>query len=328
LFFANYYQYLREELDESYKIKGKNFEIDKIKTIRIDARTRGFLKIMKALTEGPCTARQITMKYHNPSLKKRFRDFQNTYHRTIIGNDEFPGLIKKQLVEPIDPDWKSKRNNQFRLTLFGVLYSIRLFCEPILSPVYVPQIRTRDHQSEMIPKDNSVIYSLIDNYQDSSPLIFGKWNIFNSRLKFLFNILIFIAHYAPRPTDFQDYPFFDSSSLGIKEWKRESNSNQDEFALLFLGYLYLGMNQIQRKFHSVLSKDNEIYSFYEKHLSLLEKVEKIKQLKIKIVHDNLTRNFSKTPKRNKRILDIKGRPSNSEITKHILKNVKALSKKS
>lgn len=311
------YRYIREDLDESYKIKEKIFNIDTIKTIRIKASTRNFLKIMKALTkDGPCTAKQITLKYHDPDQSDRFRGFQNTYHRIIIGNDEFPGLIKKGIIEPVDPDWKSKRNNQFRLTLFGILYSIRLFCEPILHSMNIPRIRIRK-DSDKTPIENSVIHSLIGNYSDNNPLIFGKWKFFESNLEFLSNILIFIAHYAPRPTDFQYYPFFDSSSLDLREWKRNTTPNQDEFALLFLGYLFLGMKEIQRKFHSVISKDNEIYSFYEKHLSLLDKIGKIRQSEIKVVHDTLTGNFPKIPKKNKRKLDIRGRPTNTEISKQM-----------
>ena len=66
-----------------------------------------------------------------------------------------------------------------------------------------------------------------------------------------------------------DYPFFDSEPLHFRKWKRESMLISDEFTILFLGHLYIFMRDNPKEFSSILSKDKEIYTFYEKYISIL-----------------------------------------------------------
>lgn len=308
------YAEIKDDLDETYGIKGKTFDIKKIKNYRLSPKTRNFIEIIKALSEnGCCTVKEIAEKYNDKNEKKRIKNRQDTYYRIITGerNEEFQGLIKKGIIHPINHDWKHTRNNKFQLNLFGILYSIRLFCKPEGIQYHFPQIRAK-RSSQKKPRIKTFIDYISENYGREDPLILGNWDFFESRLDFVSGILIFVSHYAPVPANSLDFPFFDSESLFLKEWGQKY-SNHDEFAILFLGCLYLGMKNNLREFNDVLSKCNDVYSFYEKHLSMLTQVQKIRQLSIKKVHYALKGNFSKIDALIGKELDIRGRRTNSEL---------------
>lgn len=320
------YDLTRKKLDITYKIQDKTFKISQIKKDKLDAQTQNFLEIMKTLLEnGYCTIREIAEKYNNPNEKKRIKNRHNIYHRIITGDEKenIEGLINKGIVEAEKPNWKDTRNNKFRLTIFGILYSIRLFSEPISFEEAKWQI---SKQLNRIKDDGIPRRTLIDkiskNYSSVLPLIFGKWENLKSESKNLDSILIFISHFAYMPVHLSEYPFFDSKPILFRKWKRESMLIADEFTILFLGHLYIFMRDDPKEFSRIISKDTEIYTFYEKYISILDDVQKLRQLIIKDVHYVLTNQFSKRDKLLEKILDIEGRSTNSEIIAKTMKGIK------
>jgi len=320
------YDRIRKKLDITYKIQDKTFKINEIKKYKLDAQTRNFLEIMKTLSEnGYCTVREIAEKHNNPNEKKRIKNRHNIYHRIITGDEKenIQGLINKGIVEAEKPNWKDTRNNKFRLTIFGILYSIRLFSEPIQFEEAKLQISKRVNQikDDGIPRQ-TLIDIMSKNYSCVLPLIFGKWESLKSESKNLDSVLIFLSHFVPIQAHVSDYPFFDSEPLHFRKWKRESMLTSDEFTILFLGHLYIFMRDSPKEFSRILSKDIEIYTFYEKYISILDEVQKLRQLIVKDVHYALTNQFSKREKLLEKRLDIKGRPTNSEIFSKTMKEMK------
>jgi len=112
------YKEIRSELDETYKIKDKTFRYEKNTftvngkgDIRINPKTKNFLKIIRALSEkGYCTSKEIAQKY-DLNDKKGIKNRQNIYFRSMTGEKkgEVLGLIKKGIIEPENSDWENKK---------------------------------------------------------------------------------------------------------------------------------------------------------------------------------------------------------------------------
>ncbi len=324
LFGGEIYANVRDDLDSVYQIKGKTFDFKNIEIFN-NSSTRNFLEIMKILSEhGYCTASEIAEKDSFTDGKIRKKDRSDIYRRKITGDTKrkFQGLIQRNIIKPENSEWWKTKNNKFRLSFFGVLYSIRLFSK---RPVNFSEINISKTNKQQL-REKTIIDILTKNYSEELPLVFKKWKFFEKEISNIDSIMYFIAHHIPISTDLLHYPFFDTNPFDLKEFENESDTFANEFTILFLGYLYLAMSENIREFQKMLSKDKEIYKYYEKYLSLLDKVQRVRRYEAKAVHCALTGQFSKRNQMLKKRLDLKGRPSNSEITEHLLRTVTKLSK--
>jgi hypothetical protein len=274
-------------------------------------RTRNFLELIKVLSEnGYCTTREIAEKDSFAKGKIRKNSRQDGYYRLITGDKKkIPGLIQKGLIESKNPEWWKTKNNEFRLTLLGVLYSIRLFSK---RPVNFSEVNIAI-KAKQISKQRTIIDILSKNYSDVLPLVLKKQKFFEKDLPNIDKLLYFIAHHVPISTDLLHFPFFDTEPFEVRDFAEEFDSFQNEFTILFLGYLFIAMRYNHQRFRKIISKDKEIYDYYEKYLSILGKIQRKRQLDVKIVYYSLTGQYPKIENLRGKILDIKGRFSNSEM---------------
>ena len=318
MFEVEIYSRIRDELDISYQIKDKTFE--KENNIPDNLRTRNFIEIIRILSEkGYCSANEIAEEdnYSNGKIRKKNR--RDDYRRIITGGNDgrISGLINKGIVKSENKEWRKTKNTKFRLTLFGVLYSIRLFSE---RPVTFGQVKNL----VKINKNNQKI-TMIDilskNYSEELPLVFKKFSFFKKELPGLDILLHFIAHHVPHSTDLLHYPFFDTKPFGFEEFKNESDTIENEFTILFLGYLYLALEDTPKKFQKILSKDQEIYTYYEKYLSILDKVQRFRRYKVKAVYYDLTDQPSKKRQVLKKAHSLEGKFPSNVVIEHLMKQV-------
>lgn len=324
MFGKEIYANVRDDLDSTYLLKGKTFDVNDIEKSN-NSRTKNFLEIMKALSEnGYCTASDIAEVdgFSNGRIRKNIRS--DIYRRIITGDSDgkIQGLIKKNIITPENQEWWKTKNNKFKLSFFGVLYSIRLFSK---RPVNFSEINI-SIKSKQNSRKKTIIDILTKNYSEELPLVFKKWKFFEKELSQISSVLYFIAHHIPISTDLLHYPFFDTEPFNLKEFENESDTFENEFTILFLGYLYLAMSNNIQEFQKILSKDKEIYEYYEKYLSLLDKVQRVRRYEAKAVHCALAGQFSKRKQMLEKRLDLQGRPTNSEITEDLLRTVAKLSK--
>lgn len=130
----DYYSRVKERCDLEYQTPADNNfilrEFDKIKWT--NTRNRNFFIIMKTLAEnGYCTVNDIVDKDGLSQTIQDRRKRHDVYDRVIKGQSENDGLVDKWIIAPENINWKTKRNNRYRLTIFGILYAIHLFSEDL-----------------------------------------------------------------------------------------------------------------------------------------------------------------------------------------------------
>lgn len=145
---------------------------------RMNEKTVNFRLIIRALGKhGTLTARQIAENDGKSQRKKDLERRANTYNRTINGSsrkDDFvKGLIDKGLIRTDGQIHSKKPTRTYRLTPLGVLYFIRLF-NTLKDGTMSPKHATAFFEINEDP----LIESLVTNYKDYFPKVFGKWHIF------------------------------------------------------------------------------------------------------------------------------------------------------
>ena len=163
-------------------------------------RSRNFYSILWVLaTHGKCTTEEIAKHDGRSQIYLRLHGRRNTYSRILRGNDsDMKGLVGN-ISSPfsafdkhgkrVDEDYKGKSDLRFGLSLLGVLLAVRLFSKPEFSTGFDPfgTLKPDPRKNNKFfdfrgqskyPK--TIIDDIAENYADSIPLVFGKWEYLKS----------------------------------------------------------------------------------------------------------------------------------------------------
>ena len=316
------YVRIKDELDREYKIPfDPNFTKREFSDIRWpNSRSRNFFAIMKVLCErGFCTVTDIVENDQFSSRRKLKKRRHDVYDRLIKGEEgKFRGLIEKLLIIPEKPDWKNTKNNRYRLSIFGILYTIHLFSlrfpETYQGVKYVNQIEylkkisTKDYIGTETKYKKSILDVLAQNYGTFVPLIFGKFDFLSKELGSRVNTLVMIAHLEdPIFNELDQEPFINSRPLNMLGWAKP-NYYSEEFTMLFFGYLSHRLNH--NELAQILKKDSEIFEWYTRYLSFLLRAKDEERLRIRLMDYTIKGDFERVEQIIKKLYIIQVEPPN------------------
>lgn len=237
-------------------------------------KSRNFAIIIRALAEkGTCTIKDIANNDYFGD-KIMLKDPEDTFGRVINGNktDNSIGLIEKRLVQNSNSN-KNKRPAKYRLTLFGVFYAIHIFSSYYLKKHLDVEFDKEDEPFEVSKNDpvyrpeKTILDTIAKNYLDLLPLIFGKWDFLTKELRSRVNVLVDFAHDPFFSFNFGDKIIYNTRPLTMKKWKSKQGIYADEITLWF--YSYFLERLLPKEFMRFISKDEQIYRWYKKYISLL-----------------------------------------------------------
>ncbi len=268
------YSKLREKCDLEYnRPTGNNFIIREFNGIRWhNPRSKNFFIIIKVLAEnGYCTINEIKDNDGLQQTPKKRKKRHDIYDRLMRGEPgKFQGLVDKWIVEVEDEkNWKIKRNNRYRLTLFGMLYAIHLFSEDLGYHVvtkYNDQIQYKIKSTTKYKK--KILDVLVENYSDKLPLIFKRWDFMVSEFGTLVNFLVGFAHFTKNFGDMlQQETILSTDPIHMQGWESTDRSPSAQLSVLLFAWIAKQDNQYKSKF----AKDKEILNLYKKYLEFIEK---------------------------------------------------------
>ena len=194
-----------------------------------NSRIRNFYTIIKVLAgHGACTIDEI-VKYDGRPLGPNAKiNRYNLYRRIILGNKEFgsSGLVGRELLSPVES--KNKLIKKYELSLHGVLFALRCFCDPELidNPFnklkYNQSIDNYDFSKQSTYKELFVDV-LAHNYSHVFPRIFGKWDSLKSNPRIDAFKICEIARNIHNP-DFHPLPDFSKNSKFSSDLKSFSDT--------------------------------------------------------------------------------------------------------
>lgn len=280
MLFVNRYKIVQKLTDSSFQLpKEERFRKRKWEYVRWRNTNSGhFPNIIRVLAEkGNCTIDDIARNYSFPNKKKNLKDLKNAIRRTINGSkaDKARGLIEKGLVQK-SKSLKNKRPSKYRLTLFGVFYAIHIFSDYYLKKHLDVKFDKEDESLEVFKNDpayrpeKTILDTIAKNYPDLLPLIFGKWDFLTEELGSRVNALVDFAHDPFFSFNFGDKIIYNARPLTMKKWKSKQGIYADEITLWF--YSYFLERLLPKEFMRFISKDEQIYSWYKKYISLLNTV--------------------------------------------------------
>ncbi len=273
------YSRIKERCDLEYQTPiDKNFilrEFGKIKWS--NTKNRNFFMIVKILAEnGYCTINDIIDK---DGLSKTIHDKKkrhDVYDRVIKGQSkQSMGLVDKWIIIAEDKNWKIKRNNRYRLTIFGMLYAIHLFSD-VESLEYL--VNTKYNSKMILKNKKNIIEALIKNYSDMLPLVFGRWDFLTKEFGTLVNFLVEFSHISKDiKSRITQSVFLNSDVTHLHGWMATGLSWEDELSVLFFAYIAMQENQYKIKF----SKDKKMLKIYKEYLKFLKKRQHIESLRVR-----------------------------------------------
>jgi len=248
---------------------------------------------MKVLAEnGPCTARDIAEKDGLSNKGSRLKTRQDEYNRIINGvGEKIQGLIKKDLITEQDKVSTSKPTRRYKLTLFGIFYTIHLFETKM--PIIHQDKELEQSYNDIHGSDNLksiLLQKIVKNYDEYLPLIFGKWDYLRPTVRSLLNILISFAHYSEFPLS---NALFNTRAITISGWNSK-NVDSDEISMWF--YASLANNLPPNVFRRLVVQEKEIKKWYENLIPSLLKANREERLRIKFINFVLIGNNEKAEK--------------------------------
>jgi len=236
--------------------------------------------IVKILAEnGYCTVNEIIDKDGLSQETKDMKRRHDVYDRVIKGSNGLDGLIAKWIVEPEDKqNWKTKRKNRYRLTLFGMLYTIYLFSNDDYSVVNLKYNDKIEYKVDSkIKYKKKILDVLVENYSDMLPLIFKRWDFLVSEFGTLVTFLITIARLSDNTKKFLvSDPLISSEVVHTPGWKITDLSFHSELSILVFTYFARQEVHYKEKFE----KDVELLKIYKEYIKFLRKINHIDMLRI------------------------------------------------
>ena len=296
----SFYSKIKEKCDKEYhKPKESNFvarDFDKIEWS--NPRSRNFFTIIKVLSEnGYCSINEIKDKDGLSQTKENRKKRHDVYDRLIKGEfNKFTGLLEKGIIEVEDKEnWKTKRNNRYRLSLFGMLYAIHIFSKDHLQDVvnlkYDSQIQYKIKSVTKYKKN--ILDILVENYSDILPLIFGKWEFMISEFGTMVNFLVSFAHFT---TYFESMlhkrTLINCDVTYTKNWKWKTSGIAEELTVLVFAHIAIHEPQYRIKYE----KDKDILDLYEQYIKHLRKKTEDELLVIKIQEASFEGKYDKAKK--------------------------------
>jgi len=307
----NIYSKLKEEWDLQYQKPTERIFVAREfnKKTFSNSRSRNFFTIIKVLAEnGYCTINEIIDKDGMVQTPGHRKKRHGIYARLIKGKlaklDEFgeldkhgnfDGLIDKMLVEVEDKkNWKTRRNNHYRLTLFGMLYAIHLFSEDLNYSVgldYNNQIKYEIKSTTKYKKN--ILDVLVENYSDKLPLIFKRWDFMVSEFGTLVNFLVGFAHFTKKFGDMlHKETILSTEPVYMKDWTVTDRSISSELSILLFAWIARQDYYHKAKF----TKDKKILDLYKKYIEFLKKRQYYESLKVQYEEAILYEKYDKAKK--------------------------------
>ncbi len=278
------YSKLREKCDLEYnRPTGNNFIIREFNGIRWhNPRSKNFFIIIKVLAEnGYCTINEIKDNDGLQQTPKKRKKRHDIYDRLMRGEPgKFQGLVDKWIVEVEDEkNWKIKRNNRYRLTLFGMLYAIHLFSEDLGYHVvtkYNDQIQYKIKSATKYKK--KILDVLVENYSDKLPLIFKRWDFMVSEFGTLVNFLVGFAHFTKNFGDMlHTEALLSTDPIHMQGWESTDGSPSAELSVLLFAWIARQDTEYAIKF----AKDKKTLELYKIYIKFLKKKQHHESLRIK-----------------------------------------------
>ena len=316
MYFVTTYLRIVDELKAVYSIPPDpriiERELNKIRWR--DAKTKHFLAILKVLSEkGSCTIKDIVDNDGFSRSSNRVKARQDMYSRMINGklSQKIPGLISRFLVVEDGTIMKSKPTTKYKLSLFGILYSIRVFSN--INTRIAPQVK---HEETIEIKDNSgsssesEIKSILDvlakNYVETLPLIFGKWNFWKNNFGSLVDYLVSMSRLNKDSLEnLITDPLYNVRPFHMYYGMRKQSGRADEVTMWFITKIENSISH-PKKFRTTLKKDTDIFRWYSEFIAKLLMVKKEEIWRIKTVEYMLKGEFEKLGSVSEKLLKFQG----------------------
>jgi len=280
-----------------------------------DTKTRHFLAILKVLSEkGSCTIKDIVDNDGFSRSSNRVKARQDMYSRMIKGNSsqKIPGLISRFLVVEDGTIMKSKPTAKYKLSLFGILYSIRVFSK--INTRIAPQI---EHEENIEIKDNSgssseseikksILDELAKNYEETLPLIFGKWNFWKKNFGSLVDYLVSMSRLNKNSLENLIIdPLYNVRPFHMYHRMRKQPGYADEVTMWFIIEIKNSISH-PKKFRTTLKKDTDIFRWYSEFIAKLLMAKKEEIWRIKQVEYTLKGEFEKLGSVSEKLIKFQG----------------------
>lgn len=304
------YKRVKEWCDLQYhKPTDINFSVREFDCIKWpNARSKNFFMIIKILAEnGYCTINEIIDKDGLSQTPKDRKKRHDGYDLVIKGKTgKFKGLIDKMLIQVEDKEnWKTKRKNRYKLSIFGMLYVIHLFSEDdVQSVVNLKYDSQMKYKKKSITKyKKKILDVLVENYSDMLPLIFERWDFMVLEFGTLVNFLIYFAHFNENLQKIiLVEPTLDVDVIHMHGWKLTDLQPHAELSILLFAWIARQDQQYKSKF----AKDKEILKLYKEYIKFLKIKNHIISLKINYKELTLYGKYDKAKKIGKELIEIYG----------------------
>lgn len=303
------YSKIKEKCDLDYRKPSENNfvvrEFDKIKWSNV--RSRNFFVIIKILAEnGYCNINEIKDKDGLSQTPKNRKTRHDVYDLLIKGKpDKFRGLLDKRIIEVEDKEnWKTKRNNRYRLSLFGMLYSIHLFSkDDVQTGVNLKYNNQIQYKIKSVTKyKKNILDTLVENYSDMLPLVFGKWSFMITEFGTLINFLVSFANFSKNFEDMlHQNTLINSDAIFTKDWKSKTTV-EEELTVLVFAYIALQEPQYRIKYE----KDKDVLNLYKQYIKNLRKKYESELLRIKFKEASFEGKYDKAKKLGKEFIESQG----------------------